>query len=172
MFCRTWNQHNFTKLWYVMSLKMFGCFVHSRCGNKLLTPCEVIGILKSGKFLLVEYDILGFRICNLRIWSPALEGIWNVVPRFWNPQCRTVLDGLPCMGWNDVDDTFHILQMPLASRCQKHNAQAYQHLVCEQHMFLRNLCLASVTGQEDKKRKKIKKLLCESAANLADLYAR
>ena len=65
MFCRTWNQHNFTKLWYVMSLKMFGCFVHSRCGNKLLTPCEVIGILKSGKFLLVEYDILGFQICNL-----------------------------------------------------------------------------------------------------------
>ena len=94
MFCRTWNQHNCTKLWYVMSLKMFGCFVHSRCGNKLLTPCEVIGILKSGKFLLVEYDILGFRICNLRIWSPALDGIWNVVPRFWNPQCRTVLDYL------------------------------------------------------------------------------
>lgn len=53
MFCRTWNQHNCTKLWYVMSLKMFGCFVHSRCGNKLLTPCEVIGVLKSGKFLLV-----------------------------------------------------------------------------------------------------------------------
>ena len=79
---------------------------------------------------------------------------------------------LPCMGQNDVDDTFHILQMPLASRCQKHNAQAYQRLVCEQHMFLRNLCLASVTGQEDKKTKKVKKLLFESAANLADLYAR
>lgn len=64
------------------------------------------------------------------------------------------------------------LQMPLASRCQKHNAQAYHHLVCEQHFFLRTLCLADSTAKEDKKRKKLKKLLCESAANLAELFAR
>lgn len=64
------------------------------------------------------------------------------------------------------------LQMPLASRCQKHNAQAYHHLVCEQHFFLRTLCLADFTVKEDKKRKKLKKLLCESAANLAELFAR
>ncbi|XP_020626407.1 Hermansky-Pudlak syndrome 3 protein-like [Orbicella faveolata] len=62
--------------------------------------------------------------------------------------------------------------MPLASRCQKHNAQAYHHLVCEQHFFLRTLCLADSTAKEDKKRKKLKKLLCESAANLAELFAR
>lgn len=64
------------------------------------------------------------------------------------------------------------LQMPLASRCQKHNTQAYHHLVCEQHFFLRTLCLADSTAKEDKKRKKLKKLLCESAANLAELFAR
>ena len=64
------------------------------------------------------------------------------------------------------------LQMPLASRCQKHNAQAYHHLVCEQHFFLRTLCLADSSAKEDKKRKKLKKLLCESAANLAELFAR
>jgi len=62
--------------------------------------------------------------------------------------------------------------MPLASRCQKHNTQAYHHLVCEQHFFLRTLCLADSTAKEDKKRKKLKKLLCESAANLAELFAR
>ena len=64
------------------------------------------------------------------------------------------------------------LQMPLASRCQKHNTQAYHHLVCEQHFFLRTLCLADSSAKEDKKRKKLKKLLCESAANLAELFAR
>lgn len=65
------------------------------------------------------------------------------------------------------------LQMPLASRCQKHNAQAYHHLVCEQHFFLRTLCLADSTALKvDKKRKKLKKLLCESATNLAELFAR
>ena len=65
MFCRTWNQHNFTKLWYVMCLKIFGCFVHIRCGNKWRAPCEVIWILKSGKFLRVESKILGLWIWNL-----------------------------------------------------------------------------------------------------------
>ena len=62
--------------------------------------------------------------------------------------------------------------MPLANRCQKHNAQAYHHLVCEQHFFLRTLCLADSGSKEDKKRKKLKKVLCESAANLAELFAR
>ena len=62
--------------------------------------------------------------------------------------------------------------MPLVNRCQKHNAQAYHHLVCEQHFFLRTLCLADSTAKEDKKAKKLKKLLCESAANLAELFAR
>ena len=62
--------------------------------------------------------------------------------------------------------------MPLANRCQKHNAQAYHHLVCEQHFFLRTLCLADSAAKEDKKTKKLKKLLCESSANLAELFAR
>ena len=32
--------------------------------------------------------------------------------------------------------------------------------------------MADSTAKEDKKRKKLKKLLCESAANLAELFAR
>ena len=72
----------------------------------------------------------------------------------------------------DNNNNNHSVQMPLVNRCQKHNAQAYHHLVCEQHLFLRNLCLADATGKEDKKRKKLAKMLCESAANLAELFAR
>ena len=64
------------------------------------------------------------------------------------------------------------VQMPLANRCQKHNAQAYHHLVCEQHLFLRTMCLADSSGKEDRKLKKLRKMLCESAANLAELFAR
>lgn len=62
--------------------------------------------------------------------------------------------------------------MPLANRCQKHNTQAYHHLVCEQHLFIRTLCLADLAGKEDKKQKKLRKLLRESSANLAELFAR
>lgn len=62
--------------------------------------------------------------------------------------------------------------MPLASRCQKHNAQAYYHLICEQHFFLRTLCLADSGSKDDKKKKKLKKILCESAANLTEVFSR
>ena len=63
-------------------------------------------------------------------------------------------------------------QMPLANRCQKHNAQAHHHLVCEQNLFLRTLCLSDFTGKEDRKQRKLHKMLCESAANLAETVSR
>ena len=65
-----------------------------------------------------------------------------------------------------------LLQMPLANRCQKHNAQAHYHLVCEQNLFLRTLCLSDFTGKEDRKQRKLQKMLCESAANLAETVSR
>ena len=63
-------------------------------------------------------------------------------------------------------------QMPLANRCQKHNAQAFHHLICEQHFFLRTLCLADSGSKDDKNKKKLKKLLCKSAANLTEVFLR
>lgn len=39
-------------------------------------------------------------------------------------------------------------------------------------MFLRTLCLADSSVKEDRKQKKLRNLLCESAANLAELFAR
>ncbi|XP_068700460.1 uncharacterized protein [Montipora foliosa] len=84
---------------------------------------------------------------------------------------------------NNADWTVYLLQnmepthlykavMPLANRCQKHNAQVYHHLVCEQHLFLRTLCLSDFMSKEDRKQRKVRKMLCESAANLAELCAR
>ncbi|XP_032235022.2 Hermansky-Pudlak syndrome 3 protein [Nematostella vectensis] len=62
--------------------------------------------------------------------------------------------------------------MPLANRCQRQNPQAYYHLVCEQQLLLRSSSLLEPAGVDEGKRKKIRKLLTESALNLASICSK